>query len=322
MAPLVSVIMPVYNSEKFVAEAIDSVLGQTFTDFEFLIVDDGSTDGSGKIIQDCADRDPRIRFFQHPENRGESAARNTAMEPAAGKYVTGMDSDDVSLPQRLEMQVAFLEAHPDIGAVGVSHQVCKEDLTPIVSQQLPSCHYAIILHFLLYTRTAMKPANVMARREYFDASPLYDLDIVVSADVDLYLRLLRESGIRFANLTEQLYLYRRHDNTMGSRYHGMRRKLYIPPRRRALGYLGARGLGALWIIERHPLTKLGWGERRRARRDITRLIEALAEHNWVDACDEPLLYAEMEKLVESTAPRYWQMFLHWYRHRIARRVQP
>ncbi len=312
--------MPVYNGEKFIAEAIESILQQTFSDFEFIIVDDGSTDGTAAIIQEYAERDPRIRFLQHPENQGEAAARNTGMAHATGKYITGMDSDDVSLPQRLEKQVAFLEAQPDIGAVGVSHLVCKEDLDLIVSQQLPARHHSIILHQSLYTRTAMKYANVLVRREYLVGKPVYDPNIVNSADVDLFLKLVWERHIRFANLKQQLYLYRRHDNTQARRHQAIRRETIVQVRLKALRQLGERGLGVEWIIKKHPLRKLNWRERQRARRDISRLIQAMVEHNWVDAEDEPLLHAEMRQLVESTSPRYWQMFLHWYRHRIGRYI--
>ena len=125
--PLISVVMPVYNSERFVAEAIESILRQTFTDLELIIVDDGSEDGSLAIIREFAE----ARFLEsasttHHENRrrsGCSQHRHGACDRQL--RITGMDSDDVSLPQRLEKQVAFLESHPDIGAVGISDRTCK-----------------------------------------------------------------------------------------------------------------------------------------------------------------------------------------------------
>ncbi len=316
--PLVSVVMPVYNSERFVAEAIASILQQTFSDFEFLIVDDGSTDGSLAIVQDYADRDARIRVFQHPKNRGEAAARNTGMAHVTGKYVTGMDSDDVSPPQRLEKQAAFLDAHAEIGAVGISDRTCYEDLTVKSSRQLPARHSVIALHLLLFTRTVMRSSPMMLRREYLDRQPLFDPTIVAGSDVDLYLHLLSEKGVRYANIPDEMYLYRRHGDTMNRRNEVIQRKIVIDLRCQALRRLGAAGRGVEWIVNKHPLTKLSWRERRRARRDISNLIEAMVAENWVDADDEPLLYAEMNQLLESTTPRYWQMFLHWYRYRIAR----
>ena len=148
--------MPVYNGEKFIAEAIESILQQTFADFEFIIVDDGSTDGSAAIIQEYAERDPRISCLQFSENKGVAVARNTGIARASGELVTGMDSDDVSLPQRLEKQVAFLEAQPDIGAVGVSHRTCDEHMLRIASPRLPARNHSIILNFILYTKVALK----------------------------------------------------------------------------------------------------------------------------------------------------------------------
>ena len=312
--------MPVYNSDKFLAEAMESILQQTVSDFEFLIVDDGSTDRSLAIIQDYAVRDSRIRFFQHPENRGEAAARNTGIAHSSGKYVTGMDSDDVSLPQRLEKQVDFLESHPDIGAVGISDRTCREDLTLIRTRQLPARHPVIALHFLLFTKTVMRSSPMMLRREFLDREPLYEPGLVQGSDVDLHLHLLSLKGVRYANVPEELYLYRRHDGTMNRRNRAIVRQIVIDVRCQALRRLGEPGRGVEWIIHKHPLYKLSWNERRVARRDITRLIKAMVAQSWVDAEDEPLLCAEMEKLLESTTPRYWQMLLHWYRHRIARRL--
>ncbi len=319
--PVVSVVMPVYNSEKFVAEAIESILRQTFSDLEFIIVDDGSSDRSAAIIQEYAERDPRIRFFQHSENQGEAAARNTGMAHVTGKYIAGMDSDDVSLPQRLEKQVAFLEAQPHIGAVGVFYRFCDEALIPFRFRKLPTDHSIMALHFILFTKTVMKSPAMMVRREHLDRQPLFDSSIVAGSDVKHYLRLLCENGIRFANVPQELYLYRRHANTMNMRHRALQRPVPIELRCQALRRLGAAGKDVEWIVHKHPLRKLSWRERKRARRDLSRLISAMVEHNWVDADDEPLLHVEMQQLVESTSPRYWQMFLHWYRYRIKRYIR-
>ena len=103
--PLVSVVMPVYNREMYVGAAIESILGQTFTDFELIIVDDGSTDQSVAIIQGY--RDPRIRLIRFSQNKGVSAARNVGNHEARGEFIAVMDSDDIALPKRLEKQLAF-----------------------------------------------------------------------------------------------------------------------------------------------------------------------------------------------------------------------
>ena len=109
-SPLVSVVMPVYNGEKWLGEAIESILAQTFADFELLIVDDGSRDNSAKIIRVYEQRDPRIRFFQLERNSGTAFARNYCIKAANGTFVTYLDCDDISLPERLRKQVDFLES--------------------------------------------------------------------------------------------------------------------------------------------------------------------------------------------------------------------
>jgi glycosyltransferase involved in cell wall biosynthesis len=115
--PAISVAMSVYNGERFLAEAIESVLGQTFADLEFLIVDDGSTDGSRAMIEAYAAKDARIRPILR-ENRGLIASLNQMLDEARAPLVARMDADDVCLPERLAQQVAFLDAHPDYGVLG------------------------------------------------------------------------------------------------------------------------------------------------------------------------------------------------------------
>ena len=118
--PLVSVVMPVYNREAFLAEAIESILAQTYTNFEFIIVDDGSTDNSVDIIQSY--RDPRIRMIQLPGNLGESQARNIGNMAAHGKYIAVMDSDDIAMPNRLKTQITYMQDRPEVGLCGCSVQ--------------------------------------------------------------------------------------------------------------------------------------------------------------------------------------------------------
>ncbi|MDR2913853.1 MAG: glycosyltransferase family 2 protein, partial [Tannerella sp.] len=114
--PYVSIVMPVHNCGAYIKEAIDSMLHQTMSDFEFIIVNDGSTDDSGIIVHSYAD--PRIRVIDFAENKGCYPARNCGMQLARGKYICVMDADDISLPKRLELQCDFLEKNRDIGLVG------------------------------------------------------------------------------------------------------------------------------------------------------------------------------------------------------------
>ena len=115
-APRVSVFMPVYNAGKDLAEAIQSILDQTYRDFEFVIVNDGSTDTSLQTLQQYTD--PRIRLINNDGNKGLIASLNIGLETCQGEYIVRMDQDDISLPQRIEKQVQFLDEHPEYGLAG------------------------------------------------------------------------------------------------------------------------------------------------------------------------------------------------------------
>lgn len=116
--PKVSVLMPAYNSEKYIAEAIESILNQTFADFEFIIINDGSTDNTAKIVQKYAKSDKRIRFINHTKNKGLIAVLNEGLGLCVGEYIARFDSDDISLPERFARQVEYMDAHPECGVVG------------------------------------------------------------------------------------------------------------------------------------------------------------------------------------------------------------
>jgi glycosyltransferase involved in cell wall biosynthesis len=114
----VSVLMPAYNAEKYVGEAIESILNQTFTNFEFIIIDDGSSDRTWEIIQDYAIKDARITALKHEKNIGISGTRNQLIDLARGKYVIWQDADDISMKYRVDHQYLFMESHPAVGICG------------------------------------------------------------------------------------------------------------------------------------------------------------------------------------------------------------
>lgn len=114
--PEISVLMPVYNAELYVREAVDSILNQTFTDFEFIIIDDCSTDGSYEVLKSITD--DRIKLYRNDKNLNKSETRNKGLRLAKGKYLALMDADDINKPQRLKVQYDFLESHPEIDMCG------------------------------------------------------------------------------------------------------------------------------------------------------------------------------------------------------------
>ena len=122
--PKITVLMPVYNGEKYLKESIESILKQTFRDFEFLIINDTSTDESEKIIRSF--KDSRIKLIKNEKNIGLTKSLNKGLDLAKGEYMARMDADDISLPKRLEIQVAFMDKNPKIGVIGAWAKVIGE----------------------------------------------------------------------------------------------------------------------------------------------------------------------------------------------------
>ena len=317
--PVVSVIMPVYNSERYVAEAIDSVLAQTFTDFELLIVDDGSTDGSAEIIRSYETLDRRVRFLRLNQNSGQGPALNAGLAVATGAYITNMDSDDISLPTRLEKQVRFLEDRPQIGALGVCAEAKSADLTTTLFEFNAPEQHALIA-FNLFHGASFVGATVVTRSEFIDEVGGYTKERIISPDLDLSCRLLWQTSIRFANLPECLYRYRRHEAAGGIASKGVQDAESREMRAWLLRHLwGEAPPGALDRFERLlSQRKLDWLDRRSAKRDLRRLIDALIAHNCVEPEDRRLLIAEMNRRLEQASPRIWQQFCHWRRNRFQR----
>ena len=207
-SPAVSVVMTVYNTERYVAEAVESVLSQTFRDFEFIVIDDGSTDRSPAILRDYAARDRRIKLVSRP-NTGIVAAANEGISMARGRYLARMDSDDVCLPRRFETQVRYLDEHPECVLVGSRVTVVDPYGSPVLESGQKLTHEEIDAELLgSGGGWAIVQPSAMMRTEAVRRVGAYRGRHNVSEDQDLFLRLA-EVG-RVANLPEPLLLYRRH----------------------------------------------------------------------------------------------------------------
>ena len=314
--PQVSVVMPVYNGERFLAEAIESILDQTFTDLELIVVDDGSTDGSADIVRTYLERDGRIRFFQHERNRGAADARNTGIAAARGEYIAAMDADDISLPERLDTQVDYLRMNPDIGGVGLQGRVVEHDLTPRGDFGVATHHALIALNYFL--RYGVLGATLMLRRELLVAVGGYESGQSRVDDPELLARMLNDTSIRFANLPDFLYLYRKYDRDPFPGAVAEEERL----KRLNLKRLGIpeHEVTIDRLTKLRPFHRLSWADRRLTKRDLMRIIDGMVAQEWVEPGDRPLLVAEMNRLLERASPRLWQMFCHWYRHRIKRHL--
>ena len=208
--PLVSVVMSVYNGEKYLREAIDSILNQTFTDFEFIIINDGSTDGTLKIIKSY--KDPRIVLISR-ENKGLVASLNEGIKKAQGKYIARMDADDISLPTRLEKQTKYMEAHLECVMVGAGITFIDDKGKETGRSPLLLHHDDIKLEILV--RCPVAHPVVFFRRITFKNTGGYRQSYFPAEDYDLWLRFMEQG--RLANLGEILLEYRELNSGISSK---------------------------------------------------------------------------------------------------------
>jgi len=199
--------MPVYHADRYVREATESILNQTFTDFEFIIIDDGSTDDSHQILEELARRDSRIRLVSRP-NTGYTIALNEALALARAPYLARMDADDISMLNRFEKQIAFLRANPDCIVVGSRILTIDPFGSPLYEPRHKLVHDAIEAELLAGVGWAIvHPASMMLREQVI-AIGGYRVEMEPSEDLDLFLRLSERGKI--ANLPDVLLHYRQH----------------------------------------------------------------------------------------------------------------
>jgi glycosyltransferase involved in cell wall biosynthesis len=200
--PRVSIIIPTYNSAQFIAQAVDSVLAQTYPDFEVIVVDDGSTDDTQSVL---APYSQRIRYI-HQANKGPSAARNKGILAAWGDYILFLDSDDLIPPNKLELQIPPLEAHPDSGLVYSAWQHINENGTRIWGEMRPN-KQGRVLKDLLRRSFYFPPGAAVIRRDCLAKVGTFDETIKGTEDTDMWLRIAR-AGYAFEYFDQPLFLYR------------------------------------------------------------------------------------------------------------------
>jgi len=202
----VSVIMSVFNYDEYLKEAIDSVLNQTFIDFEFIIIDDGSTDKTSKIIKSYKDR--RIKVIQNIENIGIAKSINKGLEIAKGEYIARMDADDICLPIRLQVQVAYLDCHPEVGLCCSNMSIIDKSGRIANKTYWPPLKAPIEWSMLWYNPIAQ--STVMMRKDVLEQNHLRYKDIYAE-DFDLWCRMALET--RIVRLDEVYLQYRIHDDS-------------------------------------------------------------------------------------------------------------
>ena len=201
---LVTVLMPVYNGEKYLQEAIDSILNQSYSYFEFLIINDGSTDQTDSIILDYSD--DRIRYLKNESNIGLIATLNLGFSLSKGKYVARMDADDISLTHRIETQVAYLENNPKVGLLGSGYTIFGDNDVTI---NYPEDNESLKLAALFYNPFCHP--SVLIRKQVLETAGLsFDEKYIHAEDYKFWTQFL--SVTTCVNLKENLLLYRSHSN--------------------------------------------------------------------------------------------------------------
>jgi glycosyltransferase involved in cell wall biosynthesis len=208
--PLVSVLMIAYNAENFISEAIESILNQTFSDFEFIILDDHSTDNSYEVINEYAKKDNRILVLHNEKNLGIAESRTKCIKYAKGKYIAIADADDISFPTRFEKQLEYLEKHKDCGVVGSFIELFNSETGKIIGfRKYHEDDVRLRKRIFIYSPIA-QPAS-MIRKEVFDDIGFYNPEYPPVEDLDIWFRL--GTKYKFANIPEVLIKYRVHQNS-------------------------------------------------------------------------------------------------------------
>ncbi len=211
--PKVTGLITAYNSGRFIYRSVDSFLTQTFTDFEVVVVDDGSTDGTGAVLDEYARRDPRVRVF-HQENSGPAGAGNRGFAEARGEYVAILDHDDIAVPDRFAKQVAYLDSHPEVAVVGGGLTVID-----VRERKRQTDHYPTEpsdMRRALYQGPAINHSSSMMRLDLIRRIGGYRLAFDYTVDVDLFLRIADHAEL--ASIWDVVVYYRAHANQVTGRH--------------------------------------------------------------------------------------------------------
>jgi glycosyltransferase involved in cell wall biosynthesis len=226
-----TVLMSVYNGQQYLGQAIESILNQTFRDFEFLIIDDGSTDQSASIVQKFADLDPRIRVIQQAQNIGLTKALNLGIREAAGEYIARQDCDDISYPDRLQKALTALDAHPNLAFVTSSfHLIDAEGRT---SGTLTHDQDADLNRWnMLFSNAISAHSAVTFRKNLVLKVGGYDESLRYAQDYDLWLRLMEDHEIY--SYPEPLAALRYHAANLSNRKKAEQQQCALIARQRSL----------------------------------------------------------------------------------------
>jgi glycosyltransferase involved in cell wall biosynthesis len=325
--PIVSVVMSVYKGERFLRESVESILDQGFCNFEFIIIDDGSTDSSASLLDSYQRNDPRVRVY-HQENRGLVESLNCGCGLARGKYIARMDADDIAVRDRLMKQIEFMEEHPEVAVLGGAIEVINT-----VGKSLATHHYPIknpeIQQALLHGDCPLVHPAILMRKDVFASVGGYRKVVIDAEDYDLWLRMADRSQL--ANLEAVVLKYRRHPYQISIRR----------SKRQALSNLTARisaelrrngkpdALDSIGEITPAVLAELGVSEARQqddvARGYLTSVLSMYEAREYSVACNllnEMLMSSEWKNAESSVVAdsRLLAARLYWRKRRFAKSI--
>jgi len=226
--PKITVLLPVYNCELYVQTAVQSILNQTFTDFELLVIDDASTDATVSILKKIDDS--RIQLIEKPVNSGYTNSLNSGLHLAKGDYIARMDGDDISYPERFAKQIAYLETHPEVVVCGTTYKIVGNDKRIT----LPEHHEAIKIG-LLWGNCILHPSVMIRKKVVDEFSIQYDTSKEPAEDYDMWVRLL--SIYKLHNLQSVLMEYRVYCNQVSRKRAEEQKKSDIASKFKMLQYL-------------------------------------------------------------------------------------
>jgi len=275
--PRVSVLMSVWNGERYLRQAIDSILGQTFSDFEFIIVDDASTDSTEAIMQSY--HDPRILLLKNEHRVGFVRSLNRGLLIGTGEYIARQDADDISLPERITKQVDYLDRHPEVGLLGTWTEAIDEQGAFIGEWRTPVTNG--LIQWSLLFGTCLAHPSIMMRRSTVEKAGAYDERMSQSEDYELWCRMSSQTQV--ANLPEVLVQRRIHSTARSIEYSEQINELDKHVMQREAQRLLGRGVSQEEVSSLHHAV---WGKQplstanevRRTAKLIRSLYSAYAKH--------------------------------------------
>ena len=342
-SPLISVVVPVYNGEEYLRESLDSILGQTYSNVEFLLMDDASTDGSPAILREYAARDPRIRIHRAPENRGIFGNINEGISCARGELLAIHHADDVYDARILEREVELLRVRPEAGVVFCTDVFIDEDgvefgrlVLPPEIAAAPLLDYRLVLNgFLRHQNAFIRGGSGLFRREILLEVGPFDPAFDLRADLEMWLRLARRAPI--AILDEHLVRYRFGHENSSRNYDRLRVEpeffFEIVDRELATAGAGVAAPEALAAYEGHraedlllvAVNRYIVGDRRGARDLLAAVrLDALARTSHVDRKRLIVLLLSMRGIVRLPRIQFLASLLYerWHGRGLDRKRRP